>query len=972
MQVFRGISPHDGERTIQQSVPIILDRAQEQRLSSRKWSLAELQLDEDDFAWLCDWAGNLSGRTAQVWLEDRPWHRFRIGSRECTDATALGTLLLLFASETARRKATEGYLWSIFQRDCFPTSTTHALYAGSQPTRAHKDALEAAARWLNLRHVFGIEGLQNWFDTVYLQFGFTHKGFQRRLPEWLVGQGRTQAIQHLLEGGMKSDTFRTLWDDLRNFRRKNMKADLVRTRLANNPWILPEWIEELLDQAIARIELGAGSETGSALADEYIEPFVSEPVLHWDPPTSPEFSCYVSNIAQFELTEPLYYVMINGQAYLQLQRSPDGAYVFQPSEEIVLPMTVPILVATLISSSGQVIASTPLLLWDANEEITAFRAASGKRIDAWKDMLRADAAYFLITASDVTLVPEPPYWHKLDKQGTTLSIINAGWPASLSLQLDGQLLWQPNMKDFIKGEEPRWTRSIDIALYDTAQQIGFGEVVRAIISHPDNVFISFVRLNSRPIDFTQGDRGSVITDPVVVSPDMLFHGTHLAELNFTIGVRNETTSVRITRAIRVEVVGAAMLSLQGWSALQPDMAMTVEQARTFPVQIFRSHIKSWALLEGDSWVGRPRPAPHPIGSLAGLGAPVKLRLGPYNAIEPDIPLVQEVVNRGIIANVRENHEREDFSYTIQLTYPIELDDHHEAIVWDATGQLHIGNPDYFLVQVRGKPSWILELPDSAPRPLVIAIAYDGVRLGAWWEDNWGDILQQIQDIHTIATMLRWFQLPILSNRDLPQLQQLVRREGSRMLPLWLSETPALPNLRWADEDDRWLAAIRTVFKNWRPGSMSSRKLVSHLGGTGEDIEELLTRTAWRLLRVDPLLMGKVLQPFVAEAYIPQVGARAAQALFRTLVSTLAGSTNEYEIQQQKKALLEAISDTMGYIDTNFIRRGLLEPALRLFQRKATKPLEEQNIALALGIEPFRRLLGIWILEYMAQSVSARR
>ena len=260
------------------------------------------------------------------------------------------------------------------------------------------------------------------------------------------------------------------------------------------------------------------------------------------------------------------------------------------------------------------------------------------------------------------------------------------------------------------------------------------------------------------------------------------------------------------------------------------------------------------------------------------------------------------------------------------------------------------------------------------RPLVIAIAYDGVRLGAWWEDNWSNMLQhqQTQDLQTVATMLRWFQLPILSDRDLPQVQQLVQQAGSRILPLWLSDALSHPHLRWVSEDERWLSAVRIVFKNWGPSDMAARRLVTQLGGTSENLEELLTRTAWRLLRVDPLLMGRILQKFVREVYLPQFGVKVTQSLFRTLVSTLAESASDQEVLQQKNALLETTSDTMGSIDTNFIRRGLLDPALRLFQRKATTSIEENNIALALSIEPFRRLLGIRILEYIAQSVATRR
>ncbi len=693
MRIFQNIPSGDGDRTILAAISAIVERAQELHLQSRKWSLAELQSDLDDFAWLCDWTSNLSGKTVQVWLEVHPWHTLRIGNRECRYSTAMGILLLLFISETARRRATEGFLWPTFQNDCYLPSTTRILYVAGQPTRAHKDALEEGARWLNLRHVFGIEGLQNWFDTVYLQFGFTYKGFMRRLPEWLVVQGRTQAIQHLLDGPMKSGTFRNLWDDLRNFRRKNIKAEHLKSRLANNPWILPEWIDELLTQATARIELGSGAETDSIDSSDHTEPFVTEPILRWNPPDTPQFLCYVTNIAQFELSEPIYHVMINGHVYTQLQRSADGIYELYPSEEIALPITFPILVATLISSTGQVIASNTLTLWDRNEEITVFRASSGKHIDAWQDMMRSEVNYYLITPPDVTVVPQPSYWHKIDSQGTRLSLLNEGWPASMNVELDGQMLWQPNINNLAKEEEPRWARSVDITLCDTASQVSFGDTVRATIHHAKNVQISYVLLGSKPINFTDETGESSITEPIAISPDMLFHGSNLAELYFTFGVRKEASATRITRALSVEVVGAAMLSIHGWTTLRPDITMTVEQAKTFPIQVFRPNIKNWALLEGNSWIGRPHLTPHPIASLAGLGASMKLRLGPYNAIEPDISLVNEVINRGIIADVQPNYEHDNISYTINLTYPIEIDELHEVIIWDEDGQLHINNPD---------------------------------------------------------------------------------------------------------------------------------------------------------------------------------------------------------------------------------------------------------------------------------------
>jgi hypothetical protein len=973
VRMFQDIPSNDGEQTIRQSIAVILERAQELRLVSSKWSLAELQLAAEDYTWLCEWAQNLSGIVTQLWLEVRPWQTFKVGTRECTYSAALGALLLLFTAETARRNATEGFLWSIFQQNCFAASTTRILYVAGQPTRAHKDALEAAARWLNLRHVFGIEGLQNWFDTVYLQFGFTYRGFQRRLPEWLVGQGKTQAMQHLLDGPMKSDTFRTLWESLRNFRRKNIRVEQLKARLASNPWVLPEWTDELLQQATARIEIGEGAQATDT-ADDVIEPFVTEPILRWNPPEAPKFLCYVSNIAQFELSDPLYYVMINDRVYTQLQRSPDGVYVFYPSEEIVLPATVPILVATLISSTGQAIASNTLILWNTNEDLTVFRAASGKRLDAWKDTMRSEVAYAIITAPDLTLTPSPFSWQKLDVQGTMLSFIDTGWPDSLQVHLTGQILWQPGMKNLTRREEPQWSQSFILELFDTPDRLTFGDILRVVMYHTEDVVVSFIRLNSRPINFSKRDIESTVTDPIMVSPDMLFRESYVAELNFTIGVRNGSISTTVTRTVRIGVTGATMLSQQGWSPLQSDTTITVEQARTYPIQVFSSELKKLALMEGDAWIGRPHLTPHPIGALSGLGAPIKLRQGPYNAIEPDTPLLREVVNRGIIADAKWNLAHDDCSCTFQLTYPIELDERHEVVLWDHDNQLHIGNPEHLLVQVRGTSSWVLELPESAPRPLVTAIAYNGVRLGACWENNWSSLLrrQDALDMKTVAALIRWFQLPVLSEQHLSRVRKLVQQAGSYILPVWLSDTPTEPSLHWTSGDEQWFATIRVIFKDWQPGDMAARRLVMQLGGMDENLDEPLLRTVWRLLRIDPLLMGKVLHMYVSNVYLPQYGTNATETLFRNLITTLAEAVNEQDIQRQEDALLLTISETMGYVDINFIRRGLLEPALQVFQKKHVKHLAENNIALALSVEPFRRLLSIRILKFIVRQVTTGR
>ena len=123
----------------------------------------------------------------------------------------------------------------------FPNSVERALFAHGQPREAFKDAMEASARKLNLRHVYGQEGTQEYYLSVYLQFGFTRRGMAR-LANWLVGQPTTEAIQYLSGArgaAVRSESFTQLWDTLRNYRTNNITEARARQTLAENPWVLP-------------------------------------------------------------------------------------------------------------------------------------------------------------------------------------------------------------------------------------------------------------------------------------------------------------------------------------------------------------------------------------------------------------------------------------------------------------------------------------------------------------------------------------------------------------------------------------------------------------------------------------------------------------------------------------------------------------------------------------------------------------
>src|SRR5260370_1214919 len=228
--------------------------------------------------------------------------------------------------------------------------------------------------------------MQHWFDTVYLQFGFTRRGFIGRLPEWLTSQVQTQAVQLLLQGKVSSPSFRELWQSLLEYRRKSITQQQLRKRLSYNPWILPEWIEDLVRQASAKPHLGSGERGNSpnTRAEEEIERFLDNPVLRWDPPSPPQFICHVSNLVNLDLEESTYKLVIAGHCCWQLFRRIDGSYKVEPSDEIVLPVLAPSLVANLVTEDSRVVHSMTLQLWDEYEDVTAFLPSTGDRFDPCK------------------------------------------------------------------------------------------------------------------------------------------------------------------------------------------------------------------------------------------------------------------------------------------------------------------------------------------------------------------------------------------------------------------------------------------------------------------------------------------------------------------------------------------------------------------------------------------------------------
>lgn len=237
---------------------------------SKPASIVEVGLDQHDYELLRGWIALDRG-------ESHVDSALTAGSRSIdpksghADAEIVGLLLHALYAEHSRRVGAEWLYWPVIRRLEWPHGAEH-WFSGNHPTSAHKHVLAIAADKFGLRNAFD-DGGAEWFMTGKLQFGFTRRGAEENLQDWLVNpHSQTVAIRALLgEGdlGIESRTFRHLFDTLRRFRQDNLGESQAREQLRTSPWVLPDSVEALLEAA-KRSTSYHGEDSGHFLQPEFL------------------------------------------------------------------------------------------------------------------------------------------------------------------------------------------------------------------------------------------------------------------------------------------------------------------------------------------------------------------------------------------------------------------------------------------------------------------------------------------------------------------------------------------------------------------------------------------------------------------------------------------------------------------------------------------------------------------------------
>jgi hypothetical protein len=934
----------------------------------RPWSLAELRVLKGDIDWLkALFAQATASAFREVLISPS---RFMNYSREAQ----LGAVLLLLESELARRHAAEGTLWSaIHQQIEWMTDASRFLFNHRQPNSRHKALLEAAAKELGLRCAFGEDSAQEWYQSVFLQCGFSKKSFESLLPEWLIGQNRPVSVTRLLgtDNRYASESFSALWRALREYRQGSLERTGLKVFLDSSPWVLEEWHESLL--RLARAESGV-----SISADDHLRlpsldndsplpvtptaslqetRFLSEPRLRFSN-QGLLFFCSVAVTDTLELEDDVD-IVINGRVESRLILQSDGSFDATPSEIVISPSSSKP-VAELRTSAGALIAAQQLLLWDDAEDVAGFVIRTGRPIDPWtREFPQRET--LLIYSADLRIEPARPAVITLGN-GTRLGVRLLPQEAiNTRLFLGNELLWSPAAQI-----HPGWRDHVRANV--ELRPRDFPTQYRILLSHPTEVTATSVRFRRQLLELKHDSASRASSAWLPLDTEIRRDGA----ISFTVLLRSGEEKTELRRRLPLRLPGNLWLKGDCWQAVPANPIFEIREMRTVQFRLSPPesaiHGEQWQIFEGRRLIDSVKSRPQRIAAVEGWGAPVILRAGTYNCCEPEQPLFHGLTDHG---EIREVELCPNGTVMIQLHRPIAPDEYHTVVLLDERGHTH--TVPYTVLRemekgVVGSTSWILPpvLQHQEHRLIALAIAYAGERLGSWWQHDWSGILGQRSSwsaedadnwASSLADALRWFHLPLLSREDSPRLRAFVNTSAVPVLSAWMTQHHSR-RLVHEVAGEGWWSVVREVYSDWLPSVDEAERLDEILEPALSNGTNLrLMSTTLALGEISSLLALRFLRAALKGNALKSAKSNEIRALLAAIRIKVIGRESEDSlIARVAQDVAQTDVPPAGTLD--FVRDSLLANCLQLIPHHESPELtdlDRSNIEVAMRLDAFRKL-----------------
>lgn len=948
----------------------------------RPWSLAELSLVEGDV----DWLKALFERATAFKLRrvvSGP-SQFKGYSRDAQ----LGAVLLLLESELARRHASEGMLWSaIHQQVDWQDDTSRFLFNHRQPNARHKVCLEAAAKELGLRCAFGEDSAQEWYQSVFLQCGFSKKSFERRLPEWLSGQSTPVSVARLLSNDARysSSSFAAIWTALRDYRHGSLHRHGLMAVLESSPWVLREWHESLMQlcRAESHSSSAGDGQVDAPISDDILFPaagsgettsdrhFLSELRLRW----SSGVLQFVSDVAlseSLELDDDAD-IVIGGRVLSCLVMQADGSFD-ATQKEIEIPTSSSSVIAELRSRSEAVIATQTLALWDDADDVDGYVVKTGRRVSPWSREF-SERETLLIHSADLRIEPARTCVAVLGNGTRHVVRLLPQETANTRLFLGDDLLWKPDAPAY-----PAWRDRVlaEVELRPRESPTQF----RVRVSHPSDVTTTSLRFRRNLLELQHDYASSSNSEWLPLDSELRI----VEFITFTVLLRKGDEKTELRRRVPLRLPGNLWRRGDRWEPVPARAITDLHELRQtdFRLSPPECEIKGdqWHVFEGRRWIDSVRDRQQRITAVEGWGAPLVLRAAPYNCCQVEQPLLQGLTDQGEIREVEFGSEG---AVTISLHRPIAPDESHTVVVLDELGEMTFIE-GVELADMRQSDStdtvWNVSSSrlDSDRRVMALAIAYNGERLGSWWRHDWAEVFQRPANLANdavtrwasgLADALRWLRLPLLSRDNAPQVHEFAKAFAVPVLSAWLSKR-ASRRLSHDAVGEGWLCVVRAIFADWLPSAEESRDLDAVIESSLSDGNDLpLKTTTTALADVTPLLAARFVRARLANGFSGAASIKETRALIGAIKQQLL-KRESVDGLVLRVAQDVARSDEPPEGTLDFVRDSLLEKSLMLFDCPAptgVTELDRSNIEVAMRLDAFRALVLATCLERISKELS---
>ena len=759
-------------------------------------SVAEARITGAELETLQSWFDGQYGKPRN-WC-DRTWQENVEGTYTASSREMFGALFLILASEIGRDHGSEESLWPSIADKFRTNKTTHSvLFGNDHPTELCKIAMAAGVRKLQLRNLIDRSDKQEYFDTIKLQIGFTYKGALRRLPDWLDGLGSTTALQMLIGSDValedfdaSSLSFRKLWTTLREFRAGRISIHVASQVLRESPWIRASWVSPLLE--VAKLHRPRAIPVS---ADCISEP-LCDPVFDWGTASKPRF--------QLKLNEERIYELLTGKKTAVF--AVDGTVVDRWSAEATGGFRGSRLLACekagqpsnlrpmnlSISCNGEPIESIDLAALGLDEPFLIFDLASGARVDV-NEILNSNRDYAVVCDADMN-VPGSPF-----AKGRGRSVFRLIRPLTQNTRLKcgEDVVWEPRISEF----KPQ--RFINLALEsDGNMPVEIGSQSSLFVTGvPEDAQTAMLCIGARTTQLVLGPQGWKTAQSVPLSLDLVTGNVRLR-----IRVEGPNYKRAVIPKLKINLTGLAILQ-PGMGTVRTPRWQTPKNAR-----LNRASGDGWARIfdsgdfkvrEGSHLIGRKRSTTIELRDLNAWGAS---RCADFDGIR-EKTLARVVEDRGCV----ELYLSAMFgggSHTVYLRTPILPTPQHAVVVWrdiEATPSIIAAarictDNDGFV--------WKFSQAES---PSLMAIAYEGICLGAYWNADYvASMLRKPITEKTIA-LFRWLKVPVLAEPFEELLKHIVRQYPSAFLRGWLDENALPKPFQHREAENGILTVVRTLF-----------------------------------------------------------------------------------------------------------------------------------------------------------------